>query len=652
MRRHLLSRIPPLWLESLEPRDVPVTLEGITNSNSLVTLNSTNPKSVTTIGTITGLTGKQTIVAIATQTTTGQLYGLGFDPNNGPGTGIGEIYTINPNTAKATPVGTSGPFSTGLQSTSFGMSFDPVAGDLRVTSSIGGNYEISPTTGQIVVSDTMLSDGSGTPPTVTAIAYTPLIDGATTTSLYGYDYLKNSLVTIGSVNGSPNSPSSGIESVIGQSGLSMGPLASELGLTFGADGTAYLNAVTQNGTDGLYTLNLTTGTATLVGTISGNNVLKLAVAPPGQDQLVQVSGGTDGNVQLYTSTSDTTVSGTPTVLANNPFAGLGVDVRTAIGDVNGDGIPDYILATGPGTEFKVAVISGAPGNPVLVAPFDPFLPAPPEAQSDVFTAGGFVSAGDFLGNGRDQIVISPDQSGGPRVAIYDMNGATAAGSQPYTAVGVNTEELNPGSGLTRINNFISVNPNFRGGARTAVGDLNGDGVPDLAIAAGYGGGPAVLVINGTQVPTTSGLTASDDLIGDFFAFNSSLRDGAYLAIGDVLGNGQQDLILGPGDGGPAEVVVVSGQQLLTEGAITALASPLAQFVPTGLGPNGSGLRVGVTTNADGTAFVVVGAGKNMPGVVKVYPGSGFTSGSTIEPTGGQLLSPYNGATLADGIFVG
>jgi hypothetical protein len=37
---------------------------------------------------------------------------------------------------------------------------------------------------------------------------------------------------------------------------------------------------------------------------------------------------------------------------------------------------------------------------------------------------------------------------------------------------------------------------------------------------------------------------------------------------------------------------------------------------------------------------------------KVYPGTGFTSGSTSELTEGQLISPYNDAALADGIFVG
>lgn len=82
---------------------------------------------------------------------------------------------------------------------------------------------------------------------------------------------------------------------------------------------------------------------------------------------------------------------------------------------------------------------------VLVPAFAPF---------EGFSAGGFVSVGDFQRSGRVQFVVTPDRAGGPRVSIY---------------------ELVPGSGIVRRANYFSLDSNFRGGIRTAVGDLNGDG---------------------------------------------------------------------------------------------------------------------------------------------------------------------------------
>ena len=351
-------------------------------------------------------------------------------------------------------------------------------------------------------------------------------------------------------------------------------------------------------------------------------------------QPLLIGGNPNGTADVDTESNGTyTLQETP-----QPFGNIPTDVRTAVGDVNGDGTPDYIFATGPGTEFMITVISGAAGNAVLVPPFDPF---PPPAGVAPFNAGGFVSAGSFLQNGRAQIVVTPDQAGGPRVTIYDLNPA-------------NISQNAATGGLTALDNyFVNINPNFRGGLRTAVGDLNGDGIPDLVVAAGFGGGPVVEVMNGTRALVTTGQPDSDYLIGNFFAFASTLRDGAYLAVGDVLGNGQQDLILGPGAGGPAEVEVLSGAQLVNAGAVSTLANPVALFTPTGLGPSGSGVRVAVAPTGTGDQVnVVVGAGRNMPGVAKVYPGTGFTSGSTSEPSGGQFLSPFGGGALTDGIFVG
>jgi len=150
---------------------------------------------------------------------------------------------------------------------------------------------------------------------------------------------------------------------------------------------------------------------------------------------------------------------------------------------------------------------------------------------------------------------------------------------------------------------------------------------------------------------TDGFTPADDLVGNFFGFDSSLRDGAYVAVGDVLGNGQQDLILGPGDGGPSEVEVLSGSVLVNQGATAALANPVALFTPSGLGPNGAGLRVAaIPSGAGDRVNVAVGTGRNRDGLVQVYPGTSF--GGTGEPGGSQVLDPFGGIALTDGIFVG
>jgi hypothetical protein len=145
---------------------------------------------------------------------------------------------------------------------------------------------------------------------------------------------------------------------------------------------------------------------------------------------------------------------------------------------------------------------------------------------------------------------------------------------------------------------------------------------------------------------------SDPLVGNFFAFDPGLRDGAYLAVGDVLGNGQQDLILGPGAGGPSEVEVISGAALVGQGAVAAITSPVASFTPSGLGANGAGLRVATVPTGNGDQVnVAAGTGRGRVGQVQVYLGTSFGMG-TGEPGGSQLLDPFGGSVLTDGVFVG
>ncbi|MDB5310122.1 MAG: Flagellar hook-length control protein FliK [Gemmataceae bacterium] len=347
------------------------------------------------------------------------------------------------------------------------------------------------------------------------------------------------------------------------------------------------------------------------------------VIPPPPVTLPQlvVSGPANGTATVFAGDPANLGKYTPTPLTTlDPFGALGTNVRTAEADVNGDGIPDTVLVTGPGVPLRVAVVSGKDNATLLVQPFDPF--------GGNFTGGGFVAAGDFERTGRAEFVVTPDQGGGPRVSIF--------------ALGAD------GKVTTRANFFGIDDPKFRGGARAAVGDVNGDGTPDLVVAAGFGGGPRVAIFDGK---TLFGGTPTR-LVNDFFAFPgadaTTLRNGVFVAAGDVNGDGKADLIFGGGPGGAPRVFILSGAQVAAGDTAAAEASPLANFFygdPTTRG----GVRVAAKPTGTGKADVVVGSGEGLPSKVRVYDAN--TLNPPGAPTGFQDLDPF-GTAIAGGVFVG
>jgi uncharacterized protein (TIGR03118 family) len=354
---------------------------------------------------------------------------------------------------------------------------------------------------------------------------------------------------------------------------------------------------------------------------------KLTVAPaaagrggdgPGHD-LVAVSGQANGSAQLFNldATGKLTAQGSPLT----PFTGFTGPVRSATADVNGDGIPDTILVTGPGGPTRLAVISGADNKTLLVNPTDPFGDAN-------FTGGAFVTAGDMDLDGRAEIVTAPDEGGGPRVVVFDLTGTT----------------------LTVKANFFGIDdPTFRGGARTTLGDINGDGTLDLAVAAGFEGGPRVAVFDGVSV--LSGSTPTK-LVNDFFAFPGSdavtLRNGVFLTAGDFNGDGFADLAFGGGPGGGPRVLVVSGN-LLRQGMIDAAENtPIANFFAFD-GSQRGGVRVATKEgDSDTRRELVVGSGESQMPATVVYPGATLQGGTPP----GTTTTPFTDPIEANGVFVG
>ncbi len=199
---------------------------------------------------VTGLTGGETLVGIDIRPATGQLYGL---------TNQNRLYIINPRTGAAVIAST---LSTPLNGTAFGIDFNPTVDRLRIVSDADQNLRVNVDTGATTVDGTIAyaaNDASqGVNPSLSSAAYTNSFPGATATTLYAIDTALDKLVI-------QNPPNAGtLNTVGGLLGFDFNTLA---GFDIQAgDNIAYaLSEV--GGVGGLYTINLTTGAATLVGAV-------------------------------------------------------------------------------------------------------------------------------------------------------------------------------------------------------------------------------------------------------------------------------------------------------------------------------------------------------------------------------------------------
>ncbi|HYG74122.1 MAG TPA: DUF4394 domain-containing protein [Planctomycetota bacterium] len=251
---------------------------GITTTNLLVRFSTSSPGTLISSVPVTGLQSGESIVGIDFRPNTGQLYGLGNS---------NRLYVINVVTGAATALGTTS-FTPALVGTAFGMDFNPTADRLRVVTDTGMNLRLDPRDGTVQSQDFSLAyapldPNEGAVPHIVGAAYTDNYAGAPATTLYDIDSTQDVLVTQGSIGGtiSPNgSGSSTPLFTIGKLGVDA---SDNLGFDIsGASGTAYASIqVIGETASKLFTINLATGTATLLGAIGSTDPLRdISVVPP------------------------------------------------------------------------------------------------------------------------------------------------------------------------------------------------------------------------------------------------------------------------------------------------------------------------------------------------------------------------------------
>ncbi|MEK7665656.1 MAG: S8 family serine peptidase [Patescibacteria group bacterium] len=102
-----------------------------------------------------------------------------------------------------------------------------------------------------------------------------------------------------------------------------------------------------------------------------------------------------------------------------------------------------------------------------------------------------------------------------------------------------------------LSSFNAYDDEFRGGVRLAMGDVTGDGVEEIVTAAGPGGGPQIRIFD-----------IEGRVYSQFFAFNKSGRIGISVATADLDADGIEEIIVTQDKGGNGQVRLFDAQGIL------------------------------------------------------------------------------------------
>jgi len=402
--------------------------------------------------------------------------------------------------------------------------------------------------------------------------------------------------------------------------------AGSLAVTGTASVLASATTIAETGSFGAYTLSATV-------TEAGSTV-----PPTGTVSFLDTSNGSS---VLDTAALGTSVAGIswPNPLAN---ATSGEVQAVAVGDFNGDGIPDIAMSSGGGNPLEILLgntngtytVAPATVIPGYVYEFEPIIVADfnGDGKLDLALLDYYANTVEILlGNGDGTFTAtasSPSVGYWPtQLAVGDFNG-DGIPDLAVTNNNASTLTILLGNGDGTFNATPS-SPSVGSTPKSIVaGDFNGDGKADLAVSDSYDDTITILLGNGD---------------GTFAAGTSvhSGSNGGPIAVGDFNGDGKLDLAVGiQGASGASDSVAI----------LTGNGDGTFALTPAGLAVSSSSIdsiQVG-DFNADGIPDLVLT--NAYAGTFTVFLGSG--SGSFAATTA-SLPTAFNGqVTSAVGDFNG
>ena len=169
--------------------------------------------------------------------------------------------------------------------------------------------------------------------------------------------------------------------------------------------------------------------------------------------------------------------------------------------------------------------------------------------------------------------------------------------------------------------FFAYDPSFTGGVRVALGDVNGDGNRDIITAAGPSGSPHIKVFTINHDLVTGDYSVNPQPIAQFYAFNQpTFKGGVYIAAGDTNNDGLDDIIVGAGATGGPRVTVYAGT---ATGVNTA--SPLNNFFAYPQKFNGGVVVTAGQRNGNAGEEVIVAPASNAGYNIRSYDVNGLGS---------------------------